>query len=454
VEKFKTIAKKSISKLPRTTGVYCFINQKLKISPPTKIWGGQENQKFVYIGKAINIKNRVKNHFQQPSYRDNLFINSVNKVGFFETGSEIEALILEAKLIKKYQPKYNIMWRDDKSYFYVCVQNNKLGVPYVAITHQIKNQRLDIKNQNLGVASRQIYIGPFTERAALKKALKFLRKVLPYYTSAKHPKVKCAWCHLDLCPGPYLNLSEYKKNIKKLTLILRGKKCRALSSLRQEMKQLSKEKKFEEAGKIRDRIFALEQIMSHAHVINSDNKGDNGFLPQGKKPYSVVLHILQKIIDTKTQINRIETYDVSNIQGKQAAGSMVVFKNGKPDKNQYRKFRIKMKNEPNDIAMLKEVLQRRFNHSEWEWPDAILIDGGKAQLNAAIKVKEQFHRIVPLVISLAKGRQELFVEGRKKPIPLKSLPQKVYNLIKHLDDEAHRFAITYHKTLRKKNLLE
>ena len=156
----------------------------------------------------------------------------------------------------------------------------------------------------------------------------------------------------------------------------------------------------------------------------------------------------------KQSINRIECYDVSNIQGKNATGSMAVFANGKPDKNEYRKFRIKLGDKPNDIAMLEEILQRRFMHSEWKYPEVILIDGGKAQLNVAIKVREQFHRIVPLVISIAKGRQELFIENRKEPVPLKSLPQEVYNLIKSLDDEAHHFAIAYHVTLRKKNFLQ
>jgi excinuclease ABC subunit C len=151
-------------------------------------------------------------------------------------------------------------------------------------------------------------------------------------------------------------------------------------------------------------------------------------------------------------LGRVEAYDISNIQGKFATGSMVVFANGEPDKSQYKKFKIKMKNEPNDIAMLKEVLQRRFAHLEWKFPNIILIDGGKAQLNIAINSKPKNSNIK--IISIAKGRQELFVENKEKPIPLKELPQGIYNLIKNLDSEAHRFAITYHKKLRKQNLLK
>jgi excinuclease ABC subunit C len=165
--------------------------------------------------------------------------------------------------------------------------------------------------------------------------------------------------------------------------------------------------------------------------------------------------ILQEIIGTKNPISRIECYDVSNIQGKNATGSMVVFEKNILNKNLYRKFKIIMKNEPNDIAMLEEVLKRRFNHLEWKYPEIILIDGGKAQLNIAIKAKNLNSKSKLIkIVSIAKGKQELFIEGKIKPIPLKLLPQEVYNLIKQLDDEAHRFAITYHKKLRKKAIFQ
>ena len=154
-------------------------------------------------------------------------------------------------------------------------------------------------------------------------------------------------------------------------------------------------------------------------------------------------------------ISRIEAYDVSNIQGTQATGVMIVFINGKPDKNLYRKFKIKIDGKPNDIAMLKETLERRFAHPEWELPELILIDGGIAQLNIGIKVKQQKPETKEIkVISIAKKYKELFIENRKNPILLKTFPQEIFNLIINLDDEAHRFAITYHKKLRKKYLLK
>jgi len=454
--------------LPKTAGVYIF----------------KQKKDILYIGKAINIKNRVKNHFRQPNYRDNLFINQVNKVGFLKTNSEIEALILEANLIKKYQPKYNVMWRDDKNYFYVAIVpmakppriHDKVGtkndakLPYIYITHQPQ--------------PRTENIGPFTEGTALKKTLRFLRRAFPYYSVKKHSKLKCTYCHLDLCPGPYEQLfaprpdglgapnafGEYKKNIKKLILILKGKRNAVLKSLKKEMKQLSREREFEKAGKIRDKINALQQIMEHTRVINAANTVviNHARAENMTSPYWLGTEkILKEILGIKKSITRMECYDVSNIQGKQATGSMVVFINNKPDKNQYRKFRIRIKNEPNDIAMLKETISRRLQHSEWPYPEIMLIDGGKGQLNAALEIKNSKNYLKILkrtlrgasnknlkIISIAKGRQELFIEGKNKPIPLKNLPREIFNLILQLDAEAHRFAITYHKKLRKKNLLK
>ncbi len=419
MDKFESLQKSKIEQLPKTAGVYLFY----------------EKSEIIYIGKAINIKNRVKNHFQQPSYRDNLFIDKVSKIGFLETDSEIEALILEANLIKKHQPKFNVIWKDDKNYFYVAI--TKSSAPIIYITHQ-KNEKAE-------------YVGPFVEGTALKKTLRFLRRAFPYYTTRKHPKNNCTYCHLDLCPGPNPDLVEYKKNIKKLVLILKGKKNTVLNSLKKEMKQLSFKKEFEEAAKIRDRISNLQQVMSHTRVIEFEKINT----PTDGSNWHKTAKILKGITGINKNISRIECYDVSNIQGTQATGSMVVFVNGKPDKNLYRKFKIKITGKPNDIAMLKETLERRFFHHEWNYPEIILIDGGIAQLNIGIKVKNQKPETKKIkVISIAKKYKELFIEGREKPILLKTLPKEIFNLIINLDDEAHRFAITYHKKLRKKYLLK
>ena len=438
--------KKIIDNLPKTAGVYLF-------------YIGKE---IAYIGKTINIKDRVKNHFQQPTYRDNLFISKVTKIEFIKTHSEIEALVLEAQLIKKNLPKFNVIWKDGKNYFFVAISKGER--PTVAIVHQKKDPTAR-------------YIGPFIEGESLKKALKFLRKVFPFYTTEKHPKTKCTWCHLGLCPGPvrnspptgssgtqsaggvsngagpFLDLAEYKKNLKKLILILEGKKKTAFYGLRKEMKDSAKQHKFEEAGIIRDKMRALQQVMEHTHVIeNQKSKIKNQNLNDEK--WNETQKVFQQILGMRQNISKIECYDISNIQGKFAVGSMVVFKNGVPDKSQYKKFRIRMENEPNDIAMLREVLTRRLLHPEWGYPEVMLIDGGIAQLNVAIRAKNTLPATREIkIISIAKGKRELIIEGMPK-IPLKNLLQEIYNVIVALDDEAHRFAITYHKKVRSKAIID
>ena len=424
MEGFKYIKKQDIENLPKTSGVYSFYGKEL-----------------LYIGKAINIKNRVKNHFSQPSYRDGLFVNKVTKIGYLETGSEIEALIIESKLIKKYQPKFNVVWKDDKNYFYVAISKNEKTIVY--ITHQKRPKTFGHPDAE--------YIGPFVEGTALKKTLRFLRRVFPYYTQTRHPKTKCTYCHLDLCPGPNPDLKKYKKNINRLILVLKGKRSAVLSALRKEMKALAKEKKFEEAGKTRDIINNLQQVMAHTGVIEPVQIKDNSWIKTQK--------VLQGLLNINKPISRIECYDVSNMQGENATGSMAVFIDGVSDKNYYRKFHIKIEGKPNDIAMLEETIKRRLGHKDWTYPEIMLIDGGIAQLNIAIKTKNAFGLGAKhiKVISLAKRNKDLYIEGlnghSNSPIPLKTLPREIYNLILQLDDEAHRFAINYHKKLRKKQLL-
>jgi len=423
MEKFRLVSKNEISKLPKTSGVYCF-----------------KNKQILYIGKAINIKDRVKNHFQQPSYRDGLFINQTSEIGYLKTGSEIEALVLEANLIKKYQPKYNVLWRDDKNYFYVGISREDF--PKIFITHQ--------KREEI------VFIGPFVDGNALKQSLKVLRKVFPFRSCNVLTKHPCLWHQLNRCPAPCLTksalanqLPNFKKELKKecqknagnLTKILQGKKNQVLYSLKREMKKLSLNQNFEKAGRIRDQVKSLEKVLAHTSVLEQK--------PIIKESSEAGI-ILQRILKTKKDISHIEAYDVSNIQGQTATGSMVTFINGSPAKRYYRKFKIRISGKPNDTAMIREILNRRLNHPEWPYPDLILIDGGKAQLNAA---KKAIGKIKIPLVALAKRNNELFIEGQKKPFLLKNLPREVFNIILQLRDEAHRFALKYHHKLRKIDLL-
>jgi len=421
---------KKFRNLPKGPGVYLF----------------KKGGKILYIGKAANIKERVRNHFQQPTslWEQTLLRQGFGgRIGFIKTNSEIEALILEANLIKKYQPKYNIVWRDDKNYFFVGII--KGDFPQVFITHQSKRGPASVTRPGL--------VGPFVNGKSLKKTLDVLRKIFPYRTCKKLPRHPCLWYHLNRCPAPCLLKSslgkqldrftksinrgkEYRRNIQNLIKILQGRKHQVLINLRKEMKGASNLQDFEKAAKIRDQITALKKILAHAKIF---------------EPAEVKLLQNQKFWPYK----RIEAYDISNIQGQEATGAMVTFINGQPDKNFYRRFKIKVSRKPDDIAMLKEVLTRRFKHLEWGLPDLILVDGGVSQLNAASRcLKWSFKQVKLKLMALAKKKNELYIEGRKQPILLKNMPREIFNLILQLRDEAHRFAIAYHRKLRKRGLLE
>lgn len=420
MEKFTFVKNKNIFKLPKSAGVYAF----------------KQERNFLYIGKAVNIKERVRNHFKQRNYRDNFFVNKTDKIGYIKTDSEIEALILEAKLIKKYKPKYNILWRDDKNYFYIAITKEK--TPRIFITHQEFSKEKEGKEKK--EREKMTYIGPFVEGSSLKKVLNFLRKVFPYYTKAKHPKGNCSWCHLNLCPGPNPDQRKYKQNIKKLVDFLRGKKKKVINELKKEMNEASKKQNFEKAAQLRDQINALEKTLTNAKIIlefpiNSSQNKDK--IPENLK--------------------RIEAYDVSNIQGKFATGAMVVFINGKAEKSLYRRFKIKLVKKPNDVAMLKEVLSRRFRHQEWQIPDLIIIDGGRTQLSAAKEIIEK-NRIKTKIIALTKNKKhkpiKIYMSKNKKAINLKGLPPYFKNIVAKANNEAHRFAKSYHLKLREVDLFK
>jgi len=438
MEKFIYQKPKDLSSLPQTPGVYGFFNKKGEI---------------LYIGKSSNIKERVKNHFKNPTFKDTLFLNEVFKIGFIKTDSEIESLLLEARLIKKYQPKFNVMWRDDKNYFFVGITKEEF--PRIFITHQpltSKSSSLEIQTLN------SIYIGPFVDGKSLKKTLHILRKIFPFRTCKKIPKKPCLWYQLERCQGvckALKTLSEkeikdfkkdYQKEIKKIITILKEGRERILKMLKKEMENFSKKQQFEKAAKIRDQIFALEKIFTNARILSSSFSSQQSNI--------LLLEKLKKILKIK-KLSRIEAYDISNIQGKQATGSMVTFVNGKPEKSFYRRFKIKTISSPNDVGMLREVLKRRFSHKEWPYPEVLLIDGGKAQLNVALNLKKE--NTIPKnikIISLAKKENKLFIEGQKEPLFLKNLPREIFNLILQLRDEAHRFAKKYHQKIRAKQLLK
>lgn len=419
---------KQLKNLSQNPGVYIF-----------KDASGQ----ILYIGKATNLKSRVSSYFSSSRKEDRPVMAVLDKISKIETrGAEsvLEALILEANLIKKNKPPYNVDLKDDKSFSYVVI--TKEDFPRVLITRESdldeKNKQLKIKKSELKISASY---GPYVSKKQLEIALKIIRKIFPYHSWKEKSEKGCLDFQIGLCPGPYadaISKADYKKNIRNVRMILEGKKRSLLRKLQKEMDDLSKQQEFEKAAETRNRIFALRHIRDIALISKDGADLFRKDSPDGKKL-------------------RIEAYDISNISGKQAVGSMVVFNNDEPDRKEYRRFRVKTVEGSNDIGMMAEVLFRRFRNS-WMLPDLILLDGGKGHLNMAEKVLAESEIDVPLV-AVAKGPTRKvsdfrFISSKIFP-PVRSQEIFLKNriLVGRIIEESHRFAITYHRKIRGRELL-
>ena len=422
--------KNKIKNLSQESGIYIFKRSK---------------NKFLYIGKASNLKSRVSSYLKTKDARIKKMIGSAHSLKFISTQSDIEALILESQLIKKLRPQFNIMMRDDKQYAFVGFTAEEYSK--IFITHQpTKNKK---------------FIGPFTDVGALKITLRYLRRAFPYCTCKQTHHNYCLNYHIGKCLG-YCCLKKkttnksrwatYHKNIRAIKDILNGKKISLIKKLEKEMVQLAKRGNLEKAIELRNKISNLKQVFENARIIkNSD------ILKAHRSG-------LESLLKPQKPIIRIEGYDVSNIQGTHATGSMVTFVHGQPDKNFYRKFKIFKNislrpglNRPNDTAMLREIIERRFRHDEWPFPDLILIDGGKGQVNVAIKTLKKLTIKIP-VIGISKNERhlghQLIIPERKsaswRTVPLSKLSGTDKNLLLAINSEAHRFAIGYYRKLHRK----
>lgn len=434
----------NIKLLPGRSGIYIFKNSR---------------DKPLYIGKTLNLKNRIKSYLHTEDIRLRRMVSEADKIDFIETRNDIESLILESQYIKKCRPPFNIMLRDDKQYGFVGFTDEKY--PKIFITHQptkIKNLKLKIpetKNQKLKTS----YIGPFTDIGALKTALRLLRKIFPYCTCKQLHNNYCLNYHIEKCLGfcclkrpttNNLQLMTYKKNIKAIKDILSGKRESAIKQFEKEMQKLAEKQKFEKAIELQDKIEQLKKIFLNAKIIGSRNGGVMIYHNSEQ-----TLEPLKKFLNLPDIPHRIEAFDIANIQGRYAVGAMVVFENGRPNKNEYRKFKIHTKQSPDDVGMLNEILIRRFNHLEWPYPNLIIVDGGKGQLNAISKIVRNTQSVIA-VISVAKNKnhvgEKVFTTDRKNPIPLSKLPGEVKNLLLYIDSEAHRFAISYYRKIHRKSV--
>jgi excinuclease ABC subunit C len=363
-------------------------------------------------------------------------VAKIENIDWMNCDSEIEALILESELIKRYKPRYNIDWKDDKNYCYIKI--TKEDYPRVFVVHQV-------------VDDRAKYIGPFVDSTAVRLALKTLRRVFPYCTCNLPADKVCLYYHLKLCPGhgaKYISPKEYQKNIEGLLAYIHGDKVKVKRLLKKRMEEAAKDRNFEKAAEYRDRIAALAKIRFQNIFEESDElKADKA------------LSGLRDALGLIGIPSRVECYDISNISGKHAVGSMVVFKDGIPAKNDYRRFEIKSVKQIDDFAMHREVQKRRFStmekgkdHSFSEIPDLIIIDGGKGQLSAAEEIIKPL-KVQTKVVGLAKRLEEIFFfeNGEFKCVLLPENSETKF-LLQRIRDEAHRFAITYHRNLRSKTM--
>jgi excinuclease ABC subunit C len=444
--------KNRINKLPKSPGVYEFRDKQGKI---------------LYIGKATSLKDRVGSYFLKNAHLDRPNIEpmilQIADIKIHETDSVLEALILESNLIKKHQPKYNIDGKDDKSFAYAII--TKEEYPRVLIVRAMELQKVVISTERserrnlseLGIKHKtkrsldfarddKVIFGPYTSKKQLEIALKLIRKIFPYH-SAKQVSRNCCFDHqIGLCPGPHaaaISKKDYLKNIRGVKMILEGKKKNLVGKLKKEMKDYAQKNEFEKAAEARNRIFALNHIRDIALI------SDQG----------------STLAVAKVEpFGRIEAYDISNIGGDYAVGSMIVFQNSHPDKSQYRKFKIKTVEGIDDIAMMREVLLRRFNNN-WPKPELIVLDGGKGHLNMAQKIAEDLNLEIP-IIAVAKGpkRKKLDIYQSKFLLTYLGRNEEIrekYNyilsdlkFIERIRNEAHRFAISYHKKMRSKNWKE
>jgi len=404
--------------------------------------------KLLYVGKAANLKSRALSYWQKStghSPAKAAMVKEVADIKWVETDSEIEALLLESNLIKKHQPPFNVMLRDDKRYAYVKISLDD-EIPGVFVTRTI------------GKAGK--YYGPFVSLTAVKETLKTIRKIWPYCTTRRPQKKPCFYYQVGRCIGicgGLVTKKEYMdKVVRPIMLFFEGKKGKIISNFKF---QISKLEKNLENGKLPDeersammaelqsanfQLLNMQNVLSHSHILGLEDK------------YATDVIELAKVLGLPRTPQRIEGYDISNIFGQEAVGSMVVFAEGEPDKSEYRKFKIKVgQGQASDTRMLKEVLERRFNN-DWPLPDLIIVDGGKGQLNMIASVLKKLELEI-MLIAISKGEglrsgiapDKLFFPGQKQPLEL-PLASPALHLIKRVRDEAHRFAITYHRDLRSK----
>ncbi|MGM0410320.1 MAG: excinuclease ABC subunit UvrC [Bacillota bacterium] len=525
-----------------------------------------ETGDIIYVGKAKSLRKRVRNYFRKGNhtYKTKIMIDHIDDFDYIVTDTEVEAYILEANLIKKYQPKFNIRLKDDKSYPYIKVTTNE-DFPRIFKTRVVRSDGAK-------------YFGPFADVNAIYKTIKVLKEIFSLRSckreinEGEYYDRPCLNYHIDKCHGPCIgeiSKEDYNELVERVIMFLSGKQTEVIDKIEEKMYQASKNNDFEKAAEYRDQMKALKEITSQQKVMSASNKdqdifalvlgendqacvqlllvrngrlmGQEHFILEGvaeenssqimasflqqyyeqapqipdevllnteinskellgerlrqkkgrkvkiqlpdrgekkrlmemaqrnaeqnlkkeeirekyrKKQTEGAIKELQKELDLENTPEHIEGFDISNIQGKDSVASLVVFKGGRPSKQDYRRFKIKTVDGPDDFASMQEVIERRYSRllrEEKKFPDLILIDGGKGQLNAAYEILKNLGLDEQPVIGLAKKEEEIFFPQRSEPIVI-SHDSPSLQLLQRVRDEAHRFAVSYHRKLRSSRL--
>ena len=435
MRKIYRLTKEEITKAPATIGVYQFL----------------KGRKVLYIGKAVNVKARLASHLQNARLdpTEAAIVAEADRIKVIPTESEFQALLTEAKLIKDKKPKYNKIWRDDKSYL------------YLKITREEYPKVLLARAKDIPRAPKHLYFGPFQSTRVVQDLIREVRKVVPFCTRERISRGACFHSKIGLCdPCPNVIFylpegrqkqelkKEYHRNIRQVTRIFKGQTEPVLKDLTQRIQALSEQEQFEGALILRNRMLRFEKLITQTLGIKED-------LPKAddlERALGGLKQFIQRFFPGPVRLWRIEAYDVSNLTGQEATAAMVVLTKGQVDKSQYRKFKIKdLKLKIGDIQMLEEVVRRRFDNP-WPKPNLIIVDGGKPQVRVIVKTLGELKLRIP-VIGIAKTPDRLVVGTKDLPTIKLPATDPGFNLIRLIRDESHRFSRRYHLFLRGKKLL-
>ena len=424
--------------LPRSSGVY---------------FHKDKTGEVIYVGKAAVLKNRVRQYFQSTRDMDvktRALVAEIDDTDWIETESEIDALFLESEMVKRYMPRYNILLRDDKSQMFVRI-DMKSDWPHVSFTRNPSDDGAE-------------YYGPYYNGFAVKKALRYLRKIFPYYTKpTKQTDRSDLDVHIGLSPGPDISSDEYKISLKKLIRYIEGGRQSITKEIEKEMRLAAKLHDFENAARLRNKLHDLRELQQKIMF------GDKEFLDISKDR---ALRDLTDLLGLKKIPVRIEGYDISHMSGTNVVASMVVFSNGVSDRANYRKFKTRIEHN-NDFYNMNETLTRRLsekNLKAWGKPDLVLIDGGKGQLDAALQARDERSQTMPF-IGLAKREEQIVIKHNASSVAINkeklkkldgyltitddftliNLPHSTHivKLLQRIRDESHRFAVSYHTVLKR-----